>query len=114
MVTQRVNIKSTKAAERTRRENINLGRDIEFNRDTIITISQDKFLNRNKNKKKLIELPCEEFEKEKCSAVLAEKDADFLMVSTAEKCWVSGTTWIIGEDIDLLVILTQHAPINTV
>ena len=43
-------------------------------------ISQDKFLSRNKNKKKLIELLCEEFEKEKCSAVIAEKDADFLMV----------------------------------
>ena len=27
---------------------------------------------------------------------------------------MSGTTWIIGEDIDLLVILTQHAPINTI
>ena len=43
-----------------------------------------------------------------------EADADFLIVSAAEKCSVSGTTWIIGEDIDLLVILTQHAPINTV
>ena len=27
---------------------------------------------------------------------------------------MSGTTWIIREDIDLLVILTQRAPINTV
>ena len=35
-------------------------------------------------------------------------------MSTAEKCNVSGTTWIIGEDIDLLVILTQHEPSNTV
>ena len=102
-----------KAAERSRRENKNLGREIEFNKDTIITISQDKFLSRNKNKK-LIELLCEEFEKEKCSAVVAEEDADFLIVSTAEKCNVSETTWIIGEDIDLLVILTQHTPINTV
>ena len=55
-------------------------------------------MSRNKNKKKLIELLCEEFEKEKCSAVVAEEDADFL----------------IGEDIDLLVILTQYASINTV
>ena len=57
---------------------------------------------------------CEEFEKEKCSTVVAEEDADFLIVSIAEKCSVIGTTWIIGEDIDLLVILTQHAPVNTV
>ena len=35
-------------------------------------------------------------------------------MSTAEKCSVSGTTWIIREDIDLLVILIQHAAINTV
>ena len=62
----------------------------------------------------LIELMCKKFEKEKCNAVVAEEDADFLIMSTAEKCSVSGTTWIIGEDIDLLVILTQHAPINTV
>ena len=75
---------------------------------------QDKFLSRNKNKRNLIELLCEEFEKEKCSTVVAEEDADFLIVSIAEKSSVSGTTWIIGEDIDLLVILTQHAPINTV
>ena len=80
----------------------------------IITISQDKFLSRNKNKKKLIELLCEKFEKEKCIEVVAEEDADFLIESTVEKCSVSGTTWIIGEDIDLLVILTQHTPINTV
>ena len=71
-------------------------------------------MSRNKNKKKLIELLCEEFEKEKYSTVVSEEDADFLIVSTAEKCSVSGTTWIIGEDIDLLVILTQHAPTNTV
>ena len=71
-------------------------------------------MSRNKNKTKLIELLCEEFEKEKCSTVVAEEDADFLIVSIAEKCSVSGTTSIIGEDIDLLVILTQHAPVNTV
>ena len=59
-------------------------------------------------------IECEEFEKEKYSTVVAEEDADFLIVSTAEKYSVSGTTWIIEEDIDLLVILTQHAPINTV
>ena len=34
-----INVKSTKAAERSRRENKNLCRVIEFNRDTIITIS---------------------------------------------------------------------------
>ena len=44
-----INVKSTKAAERSRKENKNLGREIEFNRDTILTISQDKFLSRNKN-----------------------------------------------------------------
>ena len=32
-------------------ENKNLGREIEFNRDTIITISLDKFMSKNKNKK---------------------------------------------------------------
>ena len=35
-------------------------------------------------------------------------------MSIAEKSSVRETTWIIGEDIDLLVILTHHAPINTV
>ena len=109
-----INVKSTKAAKRSRRDNTNLGREIEFNRNTIITISQNKFWSRNKNKKRLIELLCGKFEKEKCSTVVAEEDADFLIVSTTGKCNVSGTTWIIGEDIDLLVILTQHTPINTV
>ena len=34
-----INVKSTKAAERLPRENKSLGREIESNRDTIITIS---------------------------------------------------------------------------
>ena len=58
-----INVKSTKVAEGSRRKNKNLGREIEFNRNTIITISEDKFLSRNKNEKRLIKLLCEEFEK---------------------------------------------------
>ena len=53
----------------------------------------------------MIELLCKDFEKENCSPVVAEEDNDFFIVSTAEKCSVSGRTWIIGEDVDLLVIL---------
>ena len=60
-----INVKSTKAAERSRRENTNLEREIEFNINTIITVTQDKFLSRNKNKKRLIELLYGDFVKEK-------------------------------------------------
>ena len=89
--------KSTKAAERSRRENKNLGREIEFNRQTVISISQDKFLSKDKNKKNLITLLCEQFKKENCTTLVAEEDADFLIVTTAEKCSLTWRTWIVGE-----------------
>ena len=90
-----------------------MGREIEFNRQTIISISQDKFLSKDQNKK-LIKLLCEQFEKENCTTLVAEEDADFLIVIAGEKCSLTWRTWLVGEDIDLLVILNKHKPYNTI
>ena len=100
--------KSTKSAERSQRENKNLDREIKFKRQTIISISQDKFLSKDQNEKDLIKLSWEQFEKENCTTLVAEEDADFLIVTTAEKCSLTWRTWIIEEDIDLLAILNKH------
>ena len=56
----------------------------------------------------------EQFEKENCTTLVAEEDADFLIATTAEKCSLTWRTWIVGEDIDLLVILNKHKPCNTI
>ena len=57
---------------------------------------------------------CEQFEKENCTTLVAVEDADFLIVTTAEKCNLTWRTWIVGEDIDLLVVLNKHKPYNTI
>ena len=59
---------------------------------------------------------CEQFEKENCTTLVAEENADFLIATTAEKCSLTWRTWIVGEDIDLLVILIlkKHKPYNTI
>ena len=56
---------------------------------------------------------CEPFEKENFTTLVAEEDADFLIVTTAEKCNLTWRTWIVGEDIDLLVVLNKHKPYHT-
>ena len=57
---------------------------------------------------------CEQFEKENCTTLVDEEDADFLIVTTAEKCNLTWRTWIVGEDIDLLVVLNKRKPYNNI
>ena len=42
----------------------------------------------------------------------ATGDADLLIVQTAVECAKNGTTTVIGEDTDLLVLLCMHADTN--
>ncbi|GBL80607.1 hypothetical protein AVEN_225287-1 [Araneus ventricosus] len=70
-------------------------------------MSQEKFLSNDKNKQRLINMLCVKFEKEGFVVKQAEEDADYLTIkSTLEIEKGSQCIVVVGEDIDLLVILT--------
>ena len=66
-----------------------------------------------KNKQKFISLLSVELEKIGCNIVTASEDADRLIITTAiDLQRQNNIVRIIGEDADLLVLLTQLAPTN--
>lgn len=101
---------STKSIERIRKRK-NVGREIHFDQSTKITFSQEKFLSNENNKKNLITYLREEFNAAGIRSRQAEEDADVLIVKTATELSASEekNVVIVGEDVDLLVILTQLA-----
>ncbi|GBN25511.1 hypothetical protein AVEN_88886-1 [Araneus ventricosus] len=75
-------------------------------------MSQENFLSNYKNKQRLTNTLCIKFEKEGFVLKQAEEDADYLIIKSAleiekrSQCVV-----VVGEDIDLLVIMA--ASINS-
>ncbi|KYN12193.1 hypothetical protein ALC57_15644 [Trachymyrmex cornetzi] len=105
--------KSTKCAERLRRSRKHSSADVLFNDSIIPTISQEKFLANDRNKKRLIEMLTTKFLNAGFEVEQAEEDADRLIVITAiSKLSEFDSVIIIGEDIDLLVLLTALASNN--
>ncbi|GBN72923.1 hypothetical protein AVEN_262301-1 [Araneus ventricosus] len=78
----------------------------------LATMSQDNFLSNYKNKQRLINLLCVNFEKEGFVVKQAEEDANYLIIkSVLEIEKRSQRVVVVGEDIDLLVIMA--ASINS-
>ncbi|GBN66013.1 hypothetical protein AVEN_45005-1 [Araneus ventricosus] len=70
------------------------------------TMSQDKFLSNDKNKQRLVNMLCVEFQKEGLVTKEDQEDADYLVIKSAleiEK--MSQCIVVVREDIDLLVIM---------
>lgn len=102
--------KSTKSAERLRRSRKVLSAEILFDPSMKAVVSQDKFLNNDRNKSRLISLLKERFESRGISVKQHDEDADVLIVQTAlERATNFESVIIVGNDIDLLVILTGIA-----
>ncbi|KAL7304817.1 hypothetical protein TKK_0003040 [Trichogramma kaykai] len=100
----------TKVAERIRRQNKNLGHEVQFDESGTIFQNQEKFLSIDKNKVRLIQLICKELKKRNISIKIAEEDANVLIVKTAiQQMNEKNKTRIVGVHIDLLVILTAKA-----
>ncbi|KAJ8671046.1 hypothetical protein QAD02_002305 [Eretmocerus hayati] len=100
----------TKSAERIRRQNAGSCPERHLTRNTELMDAPDKFLKNDRNKKKFIDLLTEKLESNECSTSIANEDADTLIVQTALALNGSGkNVVIVGEDIDLLVILNQQA-----
>lgn len=92
----------------------NVGTDLNFDLNTIITFSQEKVLSSDKNKENLIKLLCEEFHKVGCITKTANEAADSLIIETAITSKTNdNNVVIVGEDVDLLVLLTQLAPLDS-
>ena len=103
---------SIKSVERSRRQLKNIGREIAFDENTIITVNQAQFLSNEKNKHRLINMICTLLNTAGYRTKIAPEDADRLTVVTAienARNDSEATVLIIGEDTDLLVIFWQLA-----
>jgi 5'-3' exonuclease len=101
----------TKTAERARRYKANLSSDVVFNKTTVNTTPQDTFLANEGNKDRFVKLLSTEMQASNIATEQAYEDADRLIVVTA-KCLSPkyDAVVIVGEDIDLLVLLTGITP----
>lgn len=104
--------KGTKGAERARRV-ICATRDTIFDETMPATTSQSKFLSNERNKSRLITKLITKLTSEGFTVKQASEDADTLIVNTAiEESFKTDSVTIVGEDVDLLVILTALAGSN--
>ena len=74
-----------------------------------VPTNQQQFLANTHNKSRFISMLCEEFTAAGVSIKQADNDADVLIIETAIEQWTSSnTTVVVGEDVDLLILLTAR------
>lgn len=103
---------NTKSAERYRRSRAytSTSTDVIFDEAMIPPVSQEKFLSSENNKRSLISMLMTKFQENNYKAKQAVEDADVLIIQTAIDMSSSFTrVFVVGEDIDLLVLLTAKA-----
>lgn len=100
---------STKLYERLRRSSKRHSNSMLFlSEDQPCGIMQEDFLSNIDNKKLLINRLSEIFNSREITTIQAEEDADSLIVNTAiEKTSQYDAVQIIGDDVDLIVLMTQ-------
>lgn len=103
---------STKAAEQGRRYGHVGSNEILFTDAMNVTVSREVFLANKKNKTRLIERLTERFMNSGIAVHQSDGDADLLIVLTAldaaqKKPYAQ--VYIVGEDVDLLVLLLYHS-----
>lgn len=100
----------TKSAERLRRSQLKPCVDIIFTDNMTVTATQDKFLGNESNKTRFISLLKTVLIKSDIEVEQAVEDADGLIISTAKRISQEySAAVVIGEDVDLLVLLTATA-----
>ncbi|CAB3231913.1 unnamed protein product [Arctia plantaginis] len=102
--------KNIKALEQQRRTAaLSKSYEVCFDETMVVPISQEFFLSNRSNKKKFIDMLVEKFKTVNITTKQARDDADVLIIDTAIALSEhQKTAVIIGEDIDLLVILIGH------
>lgn len=105
--------KSIKSAERARRARAMSSSSVIFQEHATATMPKDRFLLNDHNKKRLISMLTKKLIDEGIHVKQAVEDADTLIVSTAmERSIEGGNVFIVGEDTDLLVLLTFHVAVS--
>ncbi|XP_045475385.1 uncharacterized protein LOC123686399 isoform X2 [Harmonia axyridis] len=96
-----------KSYERYRRKEKCVAADVEISEDNLVTLTQKKFLSNIANKKQFVNLLSNNLQNRGISTNIASEDADLLIVKTAIdlKRRRNQSVTIVGNDIDLLIIL---------
>lgn len=105
--------KSTKSAERARRSKLNSTTEVIFEKTMNPHMPKEKLLANEKNKSRFISFLRQELERAGITAIQAPEDADVLIVETAKNLSSNyDLVYVIGEDIDLLILINAFAPDN--
>ena len=82
---------------------------------TNTTSNQQQFFANIHNKFRFISMLSDKLTTENIAVKQAQNDADVLIIETAiEQLNVTNTTVVVGEDVDLLVLLTARTPIDKI
>ncbi|GBO22156.1 hypothetical protein AVEN_101316-1 [Araneus ventricosus] len=105
--------KSTKTCERLRRA-AHFSPDVMFHEETVLQYTKEKLLVNECNKKRFIELLKKALQKANICVQQAVEDADLTIVNTAISVAPQyDYVRVVGEDIDLLILLTALASTHT-
>ncbi|KAJ8865980.1 hypothetical protein PR048_033504 [Dryococelus australis] len=103
-------VKSTKRAEQKRRGTSKTSVDVNFSENMLVT-AQQSFLTNEKNNNKLIELSVETLTARGIEVSTATGDIDGSIVRRGlNKVTSHSSVVVIGEDVDLIVLLTALTP----
>lgn len=79
-----------------------------------VPTNQQQFLANTNNKSRFISMLCEKLRAADIFVKEADNDADVLIIETAIEQSNTNTTIVVGEDVDLLIILTARTPIDKI
>ena len=79
--------------------------DILFEESTPMVGNQEAFLSNKFNKNRLISLLIEKLQSVNITSKQAQDDADVLIIETALEQSITNTTVVVGEDVDLYILL---------
>lgn len=106
------NTNNIKAMEQRRRSSkLPTSHEIRFDGTMSPTMSQEKFLSNVHNKSRFISMLSEKFQENNIFVKQAQDDADVLIIETALE-QSTNPVIVVGEDVDLLVILIARADCN--
>lgn len=86
---------------------LQISADVDISEENLVTLTQKKILSNIANKKQFVDLLSDHLQKRGISTSIASEDADLLIVKTAIhlKRSENKSVTIVGNDIDLLIIL---------
>ena len=100
---------TTKDATHGRRANVRIAPTVQFTSDMVCTLKKEEFLSNTVNKQRFINMLASELEQYGCTVQHAAADADVLIVQTTLAQATQQDTVLIGDDMDLLVLLCSKA-----